>query len=282
MSAVQPQTLGEALAVLADPERGAVPVAGCTDLMVVDHATGREHKTVVDVLRLPELQGIALRDGCVDIGAASTFTEIRENALIQEHCPILVEVAATIGAWQIQNRATIGGNIANASPAGDSLPVLLALNAQCVLVGQDGQRCVSYDHMHLGYRKTALQPGELILRIRIPLPSPWTVQLFKKVGTREAQSISKVVVAFVADLSEGRMQNVRIAAGSVAAIPLRLAMAEKVCEGAAPSSTVAGDAGRSAGSEVSPIDDVRSSADYRRFALERVVRRMVLQVGDSP
>jgi CO/xanthine dehydrogenase FAD-binding subunit len=272
--------LGEALTALADPEQGAVAVAGCTDLMVVDHATGRSHKTVVDVLRIPELRGIEVQGGCVDMGAATTFTEIRESAQVAEHCPILAEVAATIGAWQIQNRATIGGNIANASPAGDSLPVLLALNAECVLVGPSGERVVGYDHMHLGYRQTALQQGELIKRVRIPIPDSDTVQLFKKVGTREAQSISKVVVAMVARLRGGQMQDVRIGAGSLAAIPIRLPEAEGVCEGASPSASVASEAGRRAGAEVNPIDDVRSTATYRRFALERVVRRMVLNVGE--
>ena len=280
MSALRPRNLEEALRALSDPEQGAVAVAGCTDLMVVDHATGRSHKTVVDVLSLPELRGIEVQGGYVDIGAATTFTELRESAAIVEHCPILAEVAATIGAWQIQNRATIGGNIANASPAGDSLPVLLALNAECVLAGPSGERSVSYDQMHLGYRQTALQPGELIKRVRIPLVSSESVQLFKKVGTREAQSISKVVVAMVVQLRDGRMNDVRIGAGSLAAIPVRLPEAEAACEGSAPSASVASEAGRRAGSEVTPIDDVRSTATYRRFALERVVRRMVLTVGE--
>ncbi len=274
-----PSTLDEALMMLNEQGGNAVPVAGCTDLMVIDYATGRSHDAVVNVLGLKELAGIHRTDDWLDIGAASTFTEIRNNPDVQAVSPILAEVAATVGAWQIQNRATIGGNIANASPAGDSLPVLLALDAECVLAGPTGERVVAYADMHVAYRETALAPGELIVRVRIPLSNKSRLQQFRKVGTRQAQAISKVLVAMTADRDGDVLENVRLAAGSVAAIPLRLSKTETALNGQRPDLRTADAVAAVARAEVQPIDDVRSTADYRKFVLGRLVRRMVLHAG---
>jgi carbon-monoxide dehydrogenase medium subunit len=233
---------------------------------------------VLDLTRIPELRGIEFVDGWLDFGAATTFSELRLNEHVVECFPILAEVASTIGGWQIQNRATVGGNIANASPAGDSLPVLLALDAELTLAGVDGQRKVRYSEMHRGYRKTKLRPGELIVRIKLPVPRPHMVQRFRKVGTREAQAISKVVLAFTADIEDGKMFNARLAAGSVAPRPVRLRKAEKACEGLPSNETTADLVAATAAAEVQPIDDVRSTAAYRKHVLERLVRRMILQI----
>ena len=280
--AFSPTSLDEALGVLADKALGAVPVAGCTDLMVADRATGRSHAAVVDLLRIPELQGIVLSAEHVDIGAACTFTAIRHDEGVRAELPILAEAAAGIGGWQIQNRATIGGNVANASPAGDSLPVLLALDAELVLASSEGERTIPYLSMHTGYRQTALRPGEIVVRVRVPRPTPGTVQLYRKVGTREAQAISKLAVAFVARRDDARLNSVRLGAASVAAVPVRLSAAEQALEGKAPGPETAEAAAAAAGAEVSPIDDVRSTAEYRRFVLSRVVRRLVLEAADQP
>ena len=277
--AFRPRDLTEALAALSDP--AAVPVAGCTDLLVVDTATGRSHAAVVDLLGVPELRGIRSDGDAVDIGAATTFAELRRNQDVRDHAPILAEAAATIGGWQIQNRATLGGNIANASPVGDSLPVLLALDAELVVAGANGERRIPYADFHLGYRRTALLPGELIVRVRLPRASPGVVQHFRKVGTREAQAISKVVVAFSALPSGGRLTSVRLAAGAVAATPVRLRRTEALLEGATPVARTAQRAAEEARGEVTPIDDVRSTARYRSFVLGRVVRSMVRAAADA-
>ena len=279
--AFQPTSLEEALAILGERKAECVAVAGCTDLMVVDQAERQTHPAVVDLLRIPELRGVSLKDGWLDVGAATTFSELRHDDAILEHFPILAQAAATIGGWQIQNRATIGGNIANASPAGDSLPVLLALDAELVLAGADGQRKVRYSEMHRGYRKTKLRPGELIVRVRLPLPRPTIVQRFTKVGTREAQAISKVVAAFSVDLEGGKLYDARIAAGSVAPTPIRIKEAEKACEGKEPNLETADLVADVIEAQVHPVDDVRSTADYRRFVLGRVVRRMILDIGGA-
>jgi CO/xanthine dehydrogenase FAD-binding subunit len=190
----------------------------------------------------------------------------------------LVQAAATIGAWQIQNRATLGGNIANASPAGDSLPVLLALGAELVVASARGERRLAYDAFHTGYRQSALAPGELIVRVRVPRARPRAVGAFRKVGTRAAQSISKVVVAFAAERDGASLRHVRLAAGSVAPTPVRLGPAEAACEGATVSLELAERAAALAASAVSPIDDVRSTAEYRRWVLGQVVRRMIVDL----
>ncbi|MCA8980950.1 MAG: xanthine dehydrogenase family protein subunit M [Planctomycetes bacterium] len=272
--ALRPTSLSEALDALG--ANGAVAVAGCTDLMVVDHAPARAHATVVDLSRLPELRGVREDSGGLWIGAATTFAELRESKLVRERFPIVAEMAGTIGALQIQNRATVGGNIANASPAGDSLPVWMALDAEVEIAGRSGSRRVPYDEMHRAYRETALAPGELIVGLRLPAADEALEQRFRKVGTRAAQAISKVVVALAARVHGDELHGLRIAAGSVAPTPVRLRAAEALVEGQPLTPDLAAAAGLAAAREVTPIDDVRSTADYRRFVLARTVRRMLL------
>lgn len=275
MIALQPRSLDEALRSLGD-DPALVPTAGCTDLMVRGPEALHRMERVIDLLGVPELRGIHEMKGGLEIGATTPFTEIRRSPAVRTAFPALAEAASLVGGWQIQNRATLGGNIANASPAGDSLPVLLALDAIVVAAGASGVREIPYAGFHTGYRKTALQPGEIVARVRIPFLPDGSVQAFRKVGTREAQAISKVVVALAGRIADGRIAELRLAAGSVAATPIRLHAAEEAALGLPPGPETADRAGREAAREVTPIDDVRSTADYRRFALERVVRRMVL------
>src|SRR5258707_13975000 len=179
---------------------------------------------ILDLWGLDELRGIALEGDTISLGALTTSTEIRRSALCREHLPVLVEAAATIGAAQIQNRGTLGGNVANASPAGDTLPVLLAADASFVLGSARGERSVPAAEFWPAYRRTALAPDELLVRIRIPLLAGREMR-FRKVGTRRAQSISKVVMAL--GWRDGRpgaalqaatpWSGVRLALGSVAA-----------------------------------------------------------------
>jgi CO/xanthine dehydrogenase FAD-binding subunit len=270
-----PKTIAEAREALA---QGAIKVAGATDLLVIDHATGREHASVLNVLGIAELNGIRVTEDRLSIGAASTFTQIRNSPEVARFAPLLVDAARTIGAAQIQNRATIGGNIANASPAGDSLPALLALGALIVISGPREQSVVPYSSFHIGYRKTVLGPGDLIVRVVVPLPSP-PVQIFRKVGTRAAQAISKVVVGFASDrLVDGVLSNVRLAMGSIAEVPVRLTEIEALIEDSPLTAELADRVGAAVARSISPIDDVRSTADYRRYVAGRVVRRLLLDL----
>ena len=275
--ALRPRTLDEALRRLEE-DPALVPTAGCTDLMVRGPEALHQMERVLDLLAVDELRGIREVDGALEIGATTSFSEIRRSAAVREAFPALAAAASLVGGWQIQNRATLGGNMANASPAGDSLPVLLALDAIVVAAGAQGTREIPYAEFHTGYRKTALRPGEIVASVRLPYLPPGSVQAFRKVGTREAQAISKVVVATAGRIEDGRIADLRLAAGSVAAVPVRLRAAEDAARGLSPAEA-ADRAGREAAREVTPIDDVRSTADYRRFALERVVRRLVMNLA---
>lgn len=274
-----PTRLSEAYALLAAGP--LVPIAGGTDLMVrITGEIGPVPERMLDLSRLDALTGISLEGGDLVLGARTTFTEIRRSALCQGHLPALVEAAATIGAVQIQNRATLGGNIANASPAGDSLPVLLATDAGIVIGSHRGERTVPAAEFFRTYRRTALEPDELILRVRIPLPAGREVR-FRKVGTRRAQAISKVVIA-VSWRGHGPSAgwaDVRVALGSVAATPIRAAAAEAVLEGARPTPETADAAAEALAAEIHPIDDVRSTAEYRRTVAARILHRIVRDAG---
>jgi CO/xanthine dehydrogenase FAD-binding subunit len=271
---VSPRTLKQALHHLArDPD--VVPVAGCTDLMVCAPEERLKYDNVLDLTRIRELRKIKHDDTGWTIGAAVTFSEIRRSRKLRGAHPILAEAASQIGGWQIQNRATLGGNMANASPAGDSLPVLLALDAVVVAVGPEGRREIPFSAFIPEYRRVDLRRGEIIGWVRLPDPAAGSVQKFKKVGTREAQAISKVAVAMSAAVAGGVLTRVRFGVGSVAAVPVRLTEVERLCEGQAMSPELAARAAQAAMDSVRPIDDVRSTADYRRAVLGRVVRRML-------
>lgn len=256
------------------------PIAGGTDLMVQITGELRDPPArMLDLSRIDALRGIALEQGSLVLGARTTYTEIRRSALCREHLPALVEAAATIGAAQIQNRGTLGGNVANASPAGDTLPIILAADAMILVGGRRGEREVAAGEFFTGYRTTALAPDELILQIRFPLPKGRQLR-FRKVGTRRAQAISKVVLAVAwRDLGESGWNDVRIALGSVAATPIRAAATEAVLEGAKPTPEVADRAAGTLAGELSPIDDVRSTADYRRTVAGRVLHRVLREAG---
>lgn len=277
MRAFSPRSLDEAIRRLAE-QPALRPVAGCTDLMVAEADRLQHLPGVINLLGVPELRGVRWRDGGLEIGATTTFSAIGSSPEIREHFPILAAAASVIGGWQIQNRATIGGNVANASPAGDSLPVLLALDAAVVLIGPGGERTMAYREFHVGYRETAIRSGEIIGWIRLPRPQPDSVQVFRKVGTREAHAISKVVVAIQGRVEGGTVAEYLLVAGSVAPVPVRLEEVEEAVRGRSADEMTADLAGDLAAASVRPIDDVRSTAAYRRFALRRVVRRLTLDL----
>lgn len=276
---VSPTSLGEAFAILdSAPHR---PVAGGTDLLVqLTGELGEPPERVVDIWRLDELRGMRVESNALVIGALTTYSELRRSPLVAELLPTFAEAAATIGAAQIQNRGTIGGNAANASPAGDMLPLLLACDAQLVVGSAGGERRVAAREFWPEYRRTALAPNELLLRISVPLVADRQVR-FRKVGTRRAQAISKVVMALAwrTENGAGGWRDVRLALGSVAATPIRAAGTEAVLEGAEPVEKTADRAASTLASELNPIDDVRSSADYRRAVAARVLHRLLREAG---
>ncbi len=248
---LDPRSLRAALRMLRD-EASAVPVAGCTDLYVTLNFGTLQATRFVNLWRLDELRGITRRDGMVRIGALSTYTDLQRSPIVRRELPMLAAAAREIGGVQIQNRGTIGGNVANASPAGDTLPVLAAADAIVELRSATGIRRVAFSSFYTGYRKTIVQPDELIVALHIPALRGR--QWFRKVGTRAAQAISKVVFAGIAGPTP------RIALGSVAPTVLRLPRTEAALAAGASVE----EAQRVLVGEIAPIDDMRSTAEYRR------------------
>jgi CO/xanthine dehydrogenase FAD-binding subunit len=265
LSIARPRTLDDALSMLRNEP--LVPIAGATDLYVALNFGTLTSTRFMDVTRLPELCGIDVRDDRVIIGAGVSYTEIMQSATVQTRLPMLVQAASQIGGVQIQNRGTLGGNIANGSPAGDSLPVLAASDAILVLRSASVARRVPFTGFYTGYRASVLRPDELIVSIEIPRVDG--KQWFRKVGTRAAQAISKLVIAAV------RSDAPRIAIGSVAATTVRLSRTEA----ALASGASIDEAANILEAEITPIDDVRSSADYRRQVAGNLLRRFWADTG---
>ena len=272
---VSPRTLEEALAFLAERSaEGWHPIAGGTDVMVGLYA-GREDRTRwLDLSGLSaELAGISREGDRIRIGGLTTMTALRGSPLLANVAPIACEAAATIGAVQIQNRATVAGNVVNASPAGDTLPVWLALDADVELTSAHGRSLVPYQDFTTAYRTTVRLPHELVTAIEFAAPPPDTRLQFRKVGTRAAQAISKVVFAGALTMDEdGRCDRVRLAFGSVGPTPLRARRAEEAAAGLPPGPECAARAVAELRAELAPIDDVRSTAAYRTAVAENLVR----------
>ena len=276
---VRPTSLRDALERLATrPE--LLPVAGGTDIMVA-FADGRASlRPLLDLGGLDELRDIEIRHDELVLGALVTWEELRRSALVHSALPVLTEVAEAFGAVAIRNRGTVGGNCMTASPAGDLLPVLLVTDAQLEVVGPGGRRFIPAAEFWTGYRETALNPGELLAAVHIPLVPDRQVR-FRKIGTRRALAIAKVLVAVAwrpgeAPDGPAPWQDVRVALGSVAARPIRVPRTESVLEGRVPDAATAEEAARTIMGEISPIDDVRSTAAYRRTVTGRVLRRIIL------
>ena len=213
---------------------------------------------------LPELQGIEVSDRTLILGALTTYTEVRSHPLIAEVFPNLVRSAEVTGAPAIQNRGTLGGNLVNGSPAGDSLPSLLAYDADVELRSAQGARWVSYAAFHTGYKRNLLQPGELLTRILLRKPESPGFHYFRKVGTRAAQAIAKVSLALHAQVKGGQLTTFRLALGAVAPVPLRAARVEALLRGEPLEGLRVRDALAALQEDIAPIDDLRSTAQYRR------------------
>jgi len=257
---LEPKTLGTALKLLRT-KGPLMPIAGCTDVYVSLNFGTLPAKRFLDLSRLAPLRRIREEGDGLSIGALATYTAIIRSRLVRRRLPMLVAAAREIGGVQIQNRGTIGGNVANASPAGDALPVLAAAEAVVVLASVDGERRVPFTAFYTGYRKSVMRPDELIVALEVPPVRG--VQWFRKVGTRAAQAISKVVMAAV------RAEHPRIALGSVAPTVVRLPKTEAALAAGVPIES----ARRTLAEEIHPIDDFRSTAEYRRRVAANLLGR---------
>jgi len=262
-SLLRPRSVADALKMLRD-EGPLTPLAGCMDLYVNLNFGTLKDLRFLDLWLLDKLRTIESRRGTLTIGALATFTDLIRSPLVRRQLPMLAAAAREVGGVQIQNRGTIGGNVANASPAGDSLPVLAAVDALVVLQSAADTRRVSFSAFYTGYRQSVRRPDELIVGFEIPAVRGR--QWFRKVGTRAAQAISKVVMAGVRD---GR--GVRLAVGSVAPTVVRLPGTEAAFAAGASREAVR----EAVAAEIAPIDDIRSTADYRRRVAQNLVDRFI-------
>jgi CO/xanthine dehydrogenase FAD-binding subunit len=283
---LRPRSLAAALAALAEPER-PMPLAGGTDIFVLLNDGRQPARRFLDLALLDELRGIERSPSGLRIGARTTYTDLRRSATILRRAPVLAEMAATVGAAAIQNRGTLGGSLGNASPASDPAPVLLALDASVELARREGRRVerrtVPLSDYFTGYRATAAQADELVTAILVPAASlaGWRYA-YRKVGTRRAQAISKVVaaVAITPAGTPAQRSAARIAFGSVAPTTVRATAAEDAL-GGRRLDTAAAAAAREAllARDIRPIDDLRSTADYRGLVAGRILVTLLAELG---
>ncbi len=261
---VTPRTLDEALAMLGDDWDRWQPIAGGTDLMVLFEANRLGPKNLMNIWGLRELSGIEVTPSHVTLGALTTYTQVRRHPLLHQEFPLLGLAASWTGGLATQNRGTLGGNIANASPAADTPPALLVYDAELELISRSGSRWVRFEKFHLGYKMTALRSDELVARIRLPRSMTGWKQYSRKVGTRKAQAIAKVCLAAAGRMNGNVVEEIRVALGSVAPTVIRCRQAEKSIQGRAITPMALQDAAEGLGQDISPIDDIRSTARYRR------------------
>jgi carbon-monoxide dehydrogenase medium subunit len=272
-----PTTIDEVVQILAERGGSACVLAGGTDVMVrVHHGLVPESVTcLVSLHQVSELRGTSIQGNEVMIGATTTATDLVGDPLIHEHVPILATVADRVASAQIRNVATIGGNIVNASPAGDLINPLLLLDAVVVLLSVDGRRTLPVFDLFVGPGETLLQENELLVKISFEVPAPERVFMFEKAGTRPSMECSVVTVGLAYTPQQGALTNVRVTTGACAPIPLRCDRTESVLEGQAVSEELIEQALLAIANDISPITDVRGTESYRRALTAEYLRRML-------
>lgn len=271
-----PRSLDEVLALLNSSSR---PIAGGTDLVVQMRSRRRRLDSLVDLSRILELQGIREENGDLVIGAMTTHTDICQSPLVRRRFPLLAEIAGQVGSIQIQNAGTVGGNLANASPAADVALGLLALDARARVIGPHGRREFSMDEFFVGPGSVALGEQELLLEVVVPASWAEHPAAFLKIGRRKAHpiAVTSVTAVLVSDAT-GSCLRASIALGAVAPVPLRASAAENSLTRAPLNEDAITCAARIAASECFPINDVRASEGYRRDMVEVLTRRVLYRI----
>jgi CO/xanthine dehydrogenase FAD-binding subunit len=276
---VAPGSLDAVLALLAAEPGAWTPITGGTELMVALGAGRLKQRKLVSLWGIDDLRRIMASDEWLSIGAGSTFTDIRQNAVVAKEFPLLARAASWTGAIANQNRGTLGGNIVNASPAADSPPVLLVYEAEIELVSAHGARRLPYSEFHLGYKRTVMRPQELVKAVHLPRGRRLSVEYLRKVGTRNALAIAKVALACVGAMQSGKVQLVRIAAASLRETPARLRSTEAALLGHALTSSRIQATRNALLQEVRPIDDIRSTANYRAHVAANLLEEFLEQMA---
>jgi CO/xanthine dehydrogenase FAD-binding subunit len=276
-----PQNLAAALEMMAREPGEWRAFAGGTDLMVLLEAGKLTHRRYVNIWNCVELRAISANTAEVSIGALATYTDMKQNAILQREFGLLCRAAEETGGIATQNRGTLGGNIANASPAADSPPALLVYDAQLELISEGGTRRVPYAGFHTGYKKMNLRPDELIGRIILPRRSAGWITYYRKVGTRHAQAISKVCLAAGVKFSNGAIVDVRIALGSVAPSVIRATQTEAFLLGKRIDFETVTAARAALAGETAPIDDIRSTLRYRSAVAQNLLQEFLQSAADA-
>lgn len=278
---ISPESLGEALDVLTKDEGAWKPFAGGTDLMVLLEAGKLAHQNYVNIWNLNELRGIEVTDDKITLGALTTYTDVQNHPILTAEFPMLGQAAKETGGIAIQNRGTLGGNIVNASPAADSPPALLAYDAELELISKSGTRRIQYSGFHKGYKQMDIRADELLRAIRLPRTTQSLTHYYRKVGTRKAQAISKVCLAAIGRVEEDEISEIRIALGSVAPIPIRCRQTERELQGKRLTDETISAATAALTAEISPIDDIRSTKDYRLRVSQNLLQDFLLQLRNA-
>lgn len=275
---VKPDDINELLLFMADNKDRATVIAGGTNLIPDMRDGVKTPQILVDVSDLPELSGIRLDKGRINIGAATTIAEIAESPVIRENLPILSKAAGELGNPLTRNRATIGGNLANASPCADTAPPLLALEATVHINDSAGkERTVPMDKFFMGYKLTRLGYGDVMTRISLPSPHRESRYGHTKLGLRKAASICVASVALMLLRENGHIAKARVAFGSVAPQPIRAYALEALLEGNTINDTLLAECDALLKKEISPISDIRGTQSYRQAATGAILKRNLLQ-----
>jgi CO/xanthine dehydrogenase FAD-binding subunit len=275
---VAPGDLGAVLQLLADEPGAWTPIAGGTELMVAFSAGRLAAPKLVSLWGIPDLRAIEVTSQSMIIGAAATFLDLRRHAIIAAEFPLLARAASWIGSVANQSRATLGGNLVNGSPAADSSPALLAYDAEIETISVRGRRKVPYSEFHTGYKRNVLAVDELLYAVHLPRRFSRHRQYLRKVGTRRAMAIAKVALGATALLERGVVREVRLGAASLAPYPTRLKQTEAALLGQTLTRETVLAARRALLAEVLPIDDIRSTADYRRRVAVNLLEEFLLEL----
>ncbi len=284
----QPTSLREASAMLKENGPGGHFLAGGTDLVIAIKEKGLVPKYIVDLKRIPSLSGIREEtDGSLTIGAMTTMRDVEISPVICRRYPFLAQSAAEVGSIQIRNRATVGGNMANATPSADVAPSLLVLGAKVRINGTDGERLIDLEDFFRGPGQTVMRPEEILTEVLIPRSDERLVGEYIKFSPREMMDLAYVgvAVAFIFNKAEKKCEGVRVALGAVSPTPMRARKAEAVLENQILTEETAEHAGQEASKECKPISDVRSSAEYRKEMVRAMTKRALLNAasrGNSP
>jgi CO/xanthine dehydrogenase FAD-binding subunit len=275
---VAPGSLSAVLDLLAAEPGQWTPIAGGTELMVAFSAGRLTSPKLVSLWGISDLRAIVMTPQSLAVGAAATFLDLRMDAVIAGEFPLLARAASWIGSIANQSRATLGGNLVNGSPAADSSPALLAYDAEIEIVSVRGTRRIPYAAFHTSYKRNVLEPDELLFAIHLPRRFAAHKQYLRKVGTRRAMAIAKVALGATALLTNGVIQEIRLGAASLAPYPTRLVQTESLLLGRSVTRETVQAARRALLAEVQPIDDIRSSAEYRRSVAANLLEEFLLEL----